>query len=157
MQAVNEPSAGATDPLHAAFRPRRGRKMATIFGTAAFLAFAVIAVFAPMGHGHYFDRAGIIAFGAAIGGLLWRFARLAVFVDEQGLVVRNLAGDRRLEWAEVVIVRFGGGHPWVMLDLSDGEPLAVMAIQRADGPFGEAEAQRLATLVELHSEARREG
>jgi len=35
----------------------------------------------------------------------------------------------------------------VMLDLSDGDVLAVMAIQRADGAYAQAEARRLATLV----------
>jgi len=156
MQAVNDPSAAPADPLHATFRPRRGRRTATVFGSSAFVVFVVIALFAPMGHGHYLDRLGIIGVGAGIGALLWRFARLAVLVDDRGLTVRNLAGDRRLEWAEVVTVRFGGGQPWVSLDLADGETLAVMAIQRADGPFGEAEAQRLATLVALHSDTGRD-
>lgn len=152
MSALNEPPAAAPDPLHAVFRPRRGRKMAIVFGVAAFAVFLVIAVLAPMGPGlHLFDRLGVAAVGAAIGALLWRFARLAVVVDVRGLTVRNLIYERRLEWAEVVTVRFGGGHPWVMLDLADGESLPVMAIQRADGPFGESEAQRLATLVALHS------
>jgi hypothetical protein len=47
----------------------------------------------------------------------------------------------------VVAVRFGDGDPWVMLDLRDGDVLAVMAIQRADGAYAQAEARRLATLV----------
>jgi hypothetical protein len=140
--------------LHATFRPRRGRRVATWIGLTQGVLFTAIAVLmpsdGPAGLG-VFDRLGFLAFGGAIGTLLWRFARLAVFVDDAGLRVRNLAADRLLEWAEVVTVRFGGGHPWVTLDLADGEPFAVMAIQRADGPFAEAEARRLATLVALHS------
>ena len=65
------------------------------------------------------------------------------------------ARDRELAWAQVVAVRFGGGDPWVTLDLDDGEVLAVMAIQRADGARGEAEARRLATLVAAHTRDRR--
>jgi hypothetical protein len=102
------------------------------------------------------DRIGFVTVGALIGALLWRFARLAVLVDAGGLVVRNLGGDRRLEWAEVVAVRFGGGEPWVTLDLADGEVLAEMAIQRADGTFGQAEAGRLATLVDRHTATSRD-
>jgi PH (Pleckstrin Homology) domain-containing protein len=88
--------------------------------------------------------------------VLWRFARLAAIPADDALVVRNLSGDRRLEWAEIVTVRFGGGEPWVTLDLADGETLAVMAIQRADGADAVAEARRLATLVDLHSRTERD-
>lgn len=128
--------------------------MAIWVGAGQSLVLVAVALLMPgdglMGLG-WGDRLGIIAVSAGIGALLWRFGRLAVFVDVQGLRVRNLAGDRRVDWAEVVTVRFGGGQPWVTLDLADGEPLAVMAIQRADGAFGEAEARRLATLVTLHT------
>jgi hypothetical protein len=70
--------------------------------------------------------------------------------------VVNLFHSRHLDWAEVVAVRFGGGAPWVMLDLDDGDELAVMGIQRADGAFTQAEARRLATLVALHSRTERD-
>ncbi len=53
---------------------------------------------------------------------------------------------------DTVSVRFGGGNPWALLDLDDGETMSVMAVQRADGEHGETEAQRLATLVALHSQ-----
>lgn len=129
--------------------------MATWVGIGQGVLFAAIALLLPgkdsLGGLGLFDRLGILAVSGAIGAMLWRFARLAVFVTEAGIRVRNLAGDRVLDWAEIINVRFGGGQPWVTLDLADGEPLSVMAIQRADGPFGEGEARRLATLVALHS------
>ena len=40
---------------------------------------------------------------------------------------------RRVTWDEVVEVRFPDGAPWVTLELDDGDELAVMAVQRADG------------------------
>jgi hypothetical protein len=43
--------------------------------------------------------------------------------------------------------------PWVVLDLSDGGTLAVMAVQRADGERGMAEARRLQALVRDLGEA----
>jgi hypothetical protein len=43
-----------------------------------------------------------------------------------------------------------------MLDLSDGDVLAVMAIQRADGARALAEARRLATLVAVGSRTPRD-
>ena len=149
------PPVDPADPaLSAPFRPRRGRRTATALAIAQGVLFVLIAAL-MQGLG-VVDRIGMVAFGAALGAFLWRFAQLSVVVDERGLTVRNLAGHRRLAWAEVVTVRFGGGAPWVSLDLADGEPLAVMAIQRADGEFGEAEARRLATLVALHSRTARD-
>ena len=51
-------------------------------------------------------------------------------------------------WREVTDVRFGGGEPWVTIELDDTDTLAVMAIQKADGAFGRTEASRLAALVQ---------
>jgi hypothetical protein len=48
-------------------------------------------------------------------------------------------------------VLFGGGAPWVSVDLDDTDTVAVMAIQKADGAFGQAEAARLSALVQVHS------
>jgi len=134
--------------LHRDFAPRRARVVAVVVGALALLGGLVLAVLLP-GMGTP-DRLGFIAVGALVAAFMARQAMVRVLVDEQGLAVRNLFLSRRLEWAEVVEVRFGGGQPWLQLDLSDGEVLAVMAVQRADGASAEAEARRLATLVALH-------
>lgn len=140
--------------LHLPFRPLRGRRVALVLAVAQGVVLAVVAVALP-GTGpeaaHWWDRLGFLLVGAAVAAMLWRFARLAALPDDHGLVVRNLSGDRSLAWAQIVQVRFGGGNPWVTLDLADGESLAVMAIQRADGAAAQLQARRLATLVALHS------
>ena len=56
--------------------------------------------------------------------------------DGAGLTVRNLMLTRTVTWDEVIEVRFPDGAPWVTLELDDGDELAVMAIQRADGQLG---------------------
>ena len=61
--------------------------------------------------------------------------------------MRNLMVSQLLPWQEIEDIRFGGGEPWVQIDLVAGETIAVMAIQRADGDEGVAQAQRLAELV----------
>jgi hypothetical protein len=53
-----------------------------------------------------------------------------------------------VDWRSITDISFSGGDPWVSLELDDGDRLAVMAIQRADGEFGRAEAGRLAALVQ---------
>jgi len=142
------------EELHAPFRPRRARFSALAIAAAQFVLLAVIAVLLP-GTGpvafQWYDRLGVVAVGGAVAWFLSRFALLEATPGEAGLRVRNLFVVTELEWAQVVAVRFGGGGPWVTLDLSDGDTLAVMAVQRADGEHGAAEARRLATLVELHS------
>jgi hypothetical protein len=67
--------------------------------------------------------------------------------------VVNLLRTHDLEWAQVLRVGFSGGAPWVVLELTDTEEVAVMAIQRADGDHGRVEAARLAALVAHHSTA----
>ncbi|SDQ45726.1 PH domain-containing protein [Quadrisphaera sp. DSM 44207] len=147
-------SAGPPDALHAPFRPRRGPAVARVTGVAAVAMGVVLALLLP-GAG-VLDQLGFVAVGAAIAGFLHLQASVRAVPSAQGLFVRNLVQRRQLEWAEVVDVHFGGGRPWVQLDLADGDTLAVMGVQRADGPFADREARRLATLVALHTRTERD-
>jgi hypothetical protein len=148
------------ETLHAPFRPVRTRAVSR---AAAIVEMVVVGVPALLvarsgpGRFDWADRLSIIALGAVIAAFIFRFSLLSAIPSEQGLVVHNLVRTTRLEWAQVVSVRFGGGNPWALLDLDDGETMPVMAVQRADGTLGEAEAQRLATLVALHSQTSHEG
>jgi hypothetical protein len=136
-------------PAEPAFRPRRARAVAVTVAVVAVLLFGAIGAFVPAaGPG---DRIGIAAFGLAIAWLMWRYASLSAVPGPDGLVVRNLMTTRRLAWAEIVGVHLQVGAPWVSLDLDDGDTLAVMAIQKADGEAGRAEASRLARLVDAHT------
>lgn len=93
------------------------------------------------------DQLALVALGAAIAAFLLRYATIRAVPDADGLTVRNLLLTRRVAWEDVRDVRFDDGAPWVSLDLADDDELAVMAIQRADGAGGRAEADRLAALV----------
>jgi len=136
------------------FRPVRARRVAIGFAVAQAVVLLALAVLTP-GDGpipwHWYDRLGMVLLAVVIAYVLLLFARLHATPGPDGLVVRNVVNVTRLEWPQIVAVRFGGGDPWVTLDLADGDVLAVMAIQRADGEYGAAEARRLATLVAAHS------
>ena len=154
-------SPGAPDrraELHLPLRPRRSRRVAygAAIGIVAVIGLPALVV-DRSGPGAFgiVDRVGIFAVALAIAWLLTRLGGVRAIPSETGLRVRNLLLERDLAWAEIVSVRFGGGGPWVLLDLDDGDTLAVMAVQRADGEFGQAEARRLATLVALHSQTPR--
>ena len=137
------------DDLSAPFRPRFARVVT--LALAVLVLASTVAIILAMSVLSAGDRIGFVLVGGLIAWFLWRQASVAALVRDDGLTVRNLVFTRRLAWAEIVSVRFGSGRPWVQLDLSDGDTLAVMGIQRADGAFADAEARRLATLVAMHT------
>ncbi len=157
------PGAGPapSDP-YAVFRPRRGRRVAATMAALSMLIFTGGAISLPrvdplFGGWGVLDRLLLVSCGAAVSALLWRFASIRAIPSTQGLVIRNLLTTRTLEWAQIVRVLFGGGAPWVSVDLDDTDTVAVMAIQKADGAFGRSEAARLSALVQVHSRPRPPG
>jgi Bacterial PH domain len=150
---VTPPSGPAAGPW-APFRPVRGRRVALGFAIAQAVVLVALAVVVP--GGGWIDVVGFVAVAAAVGWVLLRFALIRAEPSPEGLVVRNVIRRDEVRWEQVVAVRFGDGDPWVTLDLSDGDVLAVMAIQRADGAHGLAEARRLATLVAAGSRTPRD-
>jgi hypothetical protein len=150
---VNSPSArrGAYDT----FRPVKGAWVARLTALAAVVVFGLVAVLSPSYTGASPEMALANRFFIAFLGLvmaagLWRYTMLRAVPTEHGLRVVNLVRTRDLEWAEIVRVGFSGGAPWAVLELTDTEEVAVMAIQRADGDLARREASRLAALVEHH-------
>jgi hypothetical protein len=146
------PGAEDEQAAFAVFRARRGRTVAYGFAVATLLVFGVIAALLPGpaegGTWRTGDKVFFAAVGVAIALLLWRFASIRATPTRDGLTVRNLFTTRTLSWRDVQDVRFAGGDPWVTLGLSDTDTVAVMAIQKADGDYGRAEAGRLAALVQ---------
>lgn len=151
-----QPAVPGPHDAFAPFRPRRGRFVALGIVWGSLILFGVLAAILPTVAGHavwgLVDRLMFFAIGVVIALLAWRFASLSAVPSREGLVVRNLVVTRRLEWTEIVSVQFGGGAPWVSIDLDDLDTVAVMAIQKADGPYGEQEASRLAALIQALGE-----
>lgn len=143
------------DAVHAPFRAHRGRVVGWVAaigqGVVLLGAAAILPWSGPKTVGLN-DRLGFVVVAVLIGWGLHRLASVSAVPSETGLVVRNVLLTRQLEWAEILGIHFGSGDPWVLLDLSDGDTLAVMAIQRADGAQAAAEAGRLATLMALHAD-----
>lgn len=138
------------EDLYRPFRPYRARRVAYPVGVAWLALMLVLALFPPVPLG-WPDRVGFVLVGVAVMWFLHRQASVAAVPSHDGLRVRNLFLTRDLRWAEIVSVHFGGGAPWATLDLADTDTLSVMAVQRADGERGVAEARRLATLVARHT------
>lgn len=119
------------------------------------LLFLAIAVFGPP----EWQRHDRIAFG--VTGLLFAtvllvLARPVAKADEHGLTVVNFVRTRRLEWAQILRVQLRKGDPWVLLDLSDGGTLAVVAIQPGSGVRQAVRAAReLRACVDAYGTAHR--
>lgn len=149
-------AAGGLGSAFAPFRPRRGRAVALTFQWGSLILFAALALILPATAGGAVwsagDRVMFFLIGVAIAWVAHRYASIVAVPSREGLVVRNLIVKRTLTWPEVVSVHFGGGDPWVSLDLADADTVAVMAIQKADGPVALQEASRLAALVQALGE-----
>ena len=151
---MSDPSAAPAAP-DAPFRPRRGRAIPLVMAAVAVAVCTVVAV--GMGSGGAWqppDQLALVGLGLAMAAFLGRYASIRALPDEVGLTVRNLMLTRTVTWDEVIEVRFPDGAPWVTLELDDGDELAVMAIQRADGQRARDEALRLARLVDRHWDER---
>ena len=138
-----------SDDPYAPFVPRRGRYVALAAGTAVLLIFIVIALGMPGGEHGYGpgDRLLFGGIGLAIAAVMGRYAAIRATPDRDGIVIRNLFLTREIPWAQVESVKYAPGDPWPSLMLHDADQVAVMAIQRSDGPVSVDEAQRLADLV----------
>lgn len=136
------------------FRPRWARIVALVLAVAVLSGLIALFVFVRPNAATQLSPADyllMIVFTGALLAVLWRQASVAVVPDSEGLTVRNLLRTRRVSWREIVSVRFSRDRAWAQLDLADGDTLAVMAIQGADGDQAGREARRLAALVERYS------
>jgi len=139
----------------ATLRPRRGRFLPLVMAGVAVVVCTIVAIgMGAAGEWQVGDQLALVGLGLAMAAFLGRYASLKAVPDGAGLAVRNLMLTRTVTWDEVIEVRFPDGAPWVTLELDDGDELAVMAIQRADGRLGRDEAMRLARIVDRHWDAR---
>ncbi|EKX61915.1 PH domain-containing protein [Streptomyces ipomoeae] len=138
--------------LPVTFRPGRTRAVLLTAGAAIFVVITAVAMLLErlsMG-----ERISFVFTGALLCGVLVLLSRPKVVADESGVTVVNIAGRRRLDWAEIVKVNLRVGDPWVFLDLTDGTSLPALGIQPGIAKQRAiADAQTLRALVETRSVA----
>lgn len=128
----------------AVFRPRAARMVAVLVTVVMAMMMGLVIVMVPDLHG--LDMLGFVLVAVFTAFVMFRLAGVHARPSREGLLVRNLFITTYLKWADIVNVRYGD-DAWVQLELWNGDTLAVMGIQRADGAFARVEAQRLADLV----------
>jgi hypothetical protein len=143
-----------TDPGRTVFRPVRARVVVYVLAAAVLGTLVALAVALPRGGQHPWgleSRLGLVAVGVGCVLVLHRLADVRVEGSEGGVLVVNVVGRRRLEWAEVVGVRLLRDDPWMLLDLSDGQALAAMGVQKSEGERSQRQAREFARLVAEHT------
>jgi hypothetical protein len=71
--------------------------------------------------------------------LTWAMLRCRVDLTDRGMVVVNGFTRHTYDWPQVVAVTMAEGHPWAVLDLSDGTSVSAVGIQSADGARARAQ------------------
>ncbi|MET9449567.1 PH domain-containing protein [Streptomyces cinerochromogenes] len=135
--------------LPVTFRPGHTRAILLTAGVVIFVVISGIALLLDIGPG---SRLTFVVTGALIFWVLAQLARVKVVADDFGVTVVNIAGKRRLAWAEILRVNLRPGDPWVFLDLSDGTSLPALGIQPGIAKQRAiADAKTLRALAEAHS------
>jgi hypothetical protein len=141
--------------LPVTFRPGRTRAVLLTAGAAIFVVITTVAMLLEqLSPG---ERLSFVFTAALLFGVLLMLARPKVVADETGVTVVNIAGRRRLDWAEIIQVNLRPGDPWVFLDLSDGTSLPALGIQPGIAKQRAiADARTLRALAEARSTTRPE-
>jgi PH (Pleckstrin Homology) domain-containing protein len=132
------PLAEPTQPPAVSAVPRRMRQLCTavaavVIAVMAFVALVLKSSSTGVMRFQTSDQIAMLGIGLALGAGIVLLGRSRVDADATGVRVRNIAGGRELPWALVRAVRFDRKSPWASLLLSNGDELAVLAVQAVDG------------------------
>lgn len=143
----------AAPSLPAEFRPVNARIWAYAIGAVAVAASVVMAIILPAANSDWWDRIGFLFFGLVIFWFCHRQASVRIRATRDRVTIRGLFSTHCYEWSELFAVRFRVGDPWAHLDLSNGDTVSLMALQRADGARGLAQARAFNALIQSYGTA----
>jgi hypothetical protein len=132
--------------------PRRLRVICVLAATAIVAVMTVVAVLLKSSTTGVVafqtaDQVAMVGLGLAMGAAVLWVARPRVDADARGIRVRNVVGNHELPWSVVRAVRFDRHSPWATLLLSNGDELAVLAVQAADGERAAVAVEGLRALL----------
>lgn len=117
-------------------RSRKSPKYA--MGVAALLVIVHVGLALSLGHGStgvYFraaDQIAMAAIGCVLAGGVLLLTRPRVRVGKRGIAVRNVLGEKVIDWDLFEGLSFPDGAAWARIELPDDEYMPVMAIQSND-------------------------
>lgn len=131
-------------------RPRKVRVLSIIGAVVLLAVFTVVAILlrdTSTGVNFYLsDQIATVGIGVLIACGALMFARPRVRADLDGVVVRNMLGNRRYAWSDIESLSFPDGSPWARLEFPDDEYVPMMAIQAIDGEHAVAAMRELRRL-----------
>lgn len=134
VQKTDSTSAGPHWELEV--KPRRVKIVAWLLATMMVIAFSVLALLLRITDtGVYFrvwDQLSIALIGVLIAMAFLLFTRPRLRAGPRGVSVRNLFGDKLVEWDLVLGLTFPEGAAWARLELPDYEYMPVLAVQIYD-------------------------
>ncbi|NMM87236.1 hypothetical protein B2J88_23230 [Rhodococcus sp. SRB_17] len=108
-------------------------------GVAVLLVIVHVGLALSLHHGEtgvYFraaDQIAMATIGCALAGGVLLLTRPRVRVGKRGVAVRNILGEKIIDWDLFEGLSFPDGAAWARVELPDDEYMPVMAIQSNDG------------------------
>ena len=136
-------------------RPRKSTRYA--IGSALFLAISFVTVAVLLRNsntGVFFrpaDQAAMILLGFALAGGALLLARPRLRVSDKGVWVRNVFGEKFIEWDLARGLSFPDGSAWARIELPDDEYIPVMAIQANDRAYAVDSIERFRALGQKYA------
>ena len=135
--------------------PRRLRLITALMAGGLVLAMTVVAVLLKESTTgvvsfHTADQVAMIGLGLVMGAGVLLLGRSRVDADADAVRVRNVLMRHELPWSAVRAVRFDQHSPWASLLLTNGDELAVSAVQAADGARALVAVRGLRALLADH-------
>lgn len=136
-ETVNEMVRGDSDAgWDLVVRPRRTSLYAIGIAVVLVIAFAVLGSLLRIAdtgvHFRVWDQLSIALIGVLLACAALLLARPRLRVGSRGVTVRNMFGDKLIEWDLVHRITFPEGASWARIDLPDDEYVPVLAIQIND-------------------------
>ncbi|MGY1858023.1 PH domain-containing protein [Modestobacter sp. SYSU DS0290] len=152
---TSEPGVAASAPVTAV--PRRLRLVTALAAAGLVGVMVVVAVLLKESSTGVVafqtaDQMAMVGLGLALGAGVLVLGRSRVQADAEGIRVRNMLIEHQLPWAAVRAVRFDEHSPWASLLLTNGDELAVTAVQATDGVRAVAAVRGLRALLADHQE-----
>ncbi len=99
------------------------------------------------------DQVAIAGLGVFVGAAVLLVGASRVDADAAGVRVRNVLVRRELPWELVRAVRFDRHSSWAALELTNGDEVALLAVQAADGVRTLDAVEGLRALLAAHRAA----
>ena len=100
---------------------------------------------------HTSDQVAMIVLGLLLGAGVLALGRPRLDADGDGVRVRNIVGSYSLPWSMVRGVTFARSAQWATLELSNGDEIAVLALQAGDGERAAAAMDGLRALLKANT------